>query len=45
LISSVLVEGVALATYTYTPQNQVATVTYAGGSVDVSLREPGFPST
>lgn len=33
LISSVLVEGIPLATYTYTPQNQVATVTYAGGGV------------
>ncbi len=33
LISSVLVEGIALATYTYTPLNQVATVTYAGGGV------------
>ena len=33
LISSVLVEGVPLTTYTYTPQNQVATVTHAGGGV------------
>lgn len=33
LIGSVLVEGVPLATYTYTPRNQVATVTYAGGGV------------
>ncbi|WP_254051373.1 RHS repeat-associated core domain-containing protein [Stenotrophomonas sp. SAU14A_NAIMI4_5] len=33
LISAVLVEGVPLTTYTYTPQNQVATVTYAGGGV------------
>ncbi len=33
LISSVLVAGVPQASYTYTAQGQVATVTYAGGGV------------
>jgi len=33
LISAILVEGVALARYTYTGQQQVATVTFADGGV------------
>lgn len=44
LISSVLVAGVLQASYTYTAQGQVATVTYAGGGVRTYHYEnPNFP--